>query len=111
MDRPSDSQLPPKDAPQHQDQPIKTAPPSYRSLYLILYNFISAILWSAVLGRVVLITALHGYLSVHAGTGEHVKWVQTLAGMEIVHAAIGTYIPEREDPRLCLTNTVAHDRR
>lgn len=88
MDRPGDSQKPPPQEKQD-EQPVKVVPPSYRSLYLILYNSISAILWSAVLGRVLLIAPLHGYRNVYAGVGEYTKWTQTLAMLEVLHAAIG----------------------
>ncbi|KAK5725772.1 hypothetical protein LTR15_003962 [Elasticomyces elasticus] len=88
MNRPEDSQQ--LAADKQDEKPVKVVPPSYRSLYLILYNFVSAILWSVVLGRSLLIAGLHGYGSVHAGVGEFTKWTQTLAALEIVHAAIGT---------------------
>ncbi|KAK3648996.1 hypothetical protein LTR56_007128 [Elasticomyces elasticus] len=88
MNRPEDSQQP-LAAENQDEQPVKVVPPSYRSLYLILYNFVSAILWSVVLGRTLLIAGLHGYGSVHDGVGEFTKWTQTLAALEIVHAAIG----------------------
>ncbi|WPG99505.1 PTPLA-domain-containing protein [Acrodontium crateriforme] len=68
---------------------IRTAPPSYRSLYLILYNFVSAVLWSVVLGRVLLIAPIHGYWNTYAGVGQFTKWTQTLAGMEVLHALTG----------------------
>jgi len=90
MDRPVDSQRPPPTEQQSDQQPVKVIPPSYRSLYLICYNAVSALLWSVVLGRVLLILTLHGYRSVHVGVGGWTKWTQTLAVLEIVHAAIGT---------------------
>ncbi|TKA73409.1 hypothetical protein B0A55_04272 [Friedmanniomyces simplex] len=89
MDRPNDSQLPPPPEQQDEQQPIKVVPPTYRTLYLILYNFVSALLWSVILGRVLLIGGLHGYRNVHVGVGEFTKWTQTLAALEVVHAALG----------------------
>ena len=59
--------------------------------FLILYNSISAVLWSAVLGRVALITAIHGAWKVYLGTGQFVKWTQSLAVLEVVFAATGTF--------------------
>ncbi|KAK0888544.1 hypothetical protein LTR57_025517 [Friedmanniomyces endolithicus] len=91
MDRPNDSQLPPPPEDQIDEQPIKVVPPTYRTLYLILYNFVSALLWSVILGRVLLITALYGFPSVHSGVADFTRWTQTLAALEILHAAVGTF--------------------
>ncbi|KAK0255393.1 hypothetical protein LTS09_009781 [Friedmanniomyces endolithicus] len=91
MDRPNDSQLPPPPEEQNDQQPIKVVPPTYRALYLILYNFVSALLWSVILGRVLLITALFGYPSVHSGVADFTRWTQTLAALEVLHAAVGTF--------------------
>lgn len=86
MDNPSDAQTP------AQKPPTKTSSPA-KTTYLILYNAISALLWLVVLGRVVLIESIHGYRSVYTGTGEFTKWTQTLAGLEVLHAALGTPYP------------------
>ncbi|KAK3680109.1 hypothetical protein LTR78_000486 [Recurvomyces mirabilis] len=88
MDRPGDSQNPTR-TDQQESSPVKVVPPSYRSLYLICYNAISALLWAVVLGRVVLIAGIHGPKYVFAGVGEWTKWTQTLAALEIAHAGIG----------------------
>jgi len=95
MDRPGDSQKPSSAPP----APVKEVPPSWRSLYLILYNFVSASLWGAVLGRVVLIAGLHGWRNVFIGNDEFVRWVQTAAGMEVVHSLVGMYTSKRLDGR------------
>nr|POE74318.1 putative very-long-chain (3r)-3-hydroxyacyl-coa dehydratase [Quercus suber] len=105
MNRPADAQDP--IAPGKQaEQPVETVPPSARSLYLIAYNAVSTMLWAVVLGRVVMITLLHGggarsgfgsqaridWLggpNVYRGVGDFAKWTQTLAGLEVVHALIG----------------------
>ncbi len=58
-------------------------------MYLILYNFGSAILWLAVLGRVILLVPLVGFRNVYGGVGEFAKWTQTLALLEVVHSASG----------------------
>ncbi|KXT12574.1 hypothetical protein AC579_2099 [Pseudocercospora musae] len=84
MDRPSDPQKPPK-----AETTRRPNPSNRRTAYLILYNSISALLWTTVLGRVILIAILHGYQSVFAGTANFTRWTQTLAGLEVVHAAIG----------------------
>ncbi len=57
--------------------------------YLTLYNFISAILWLAILGRVVLLVPLVGFKNVYGGVGAFAKWTQTLALLEVVHSASG----------------------
>jgi len=93
MDRPNDSQPPPPPKEQNDQQPIKVVPPTYRTLYLILYNFVSALLWSVILGRILLITTLFGYRSVHSGVADFTRWTQTLAALEILHAAVGTSLP------------------
>jgi len=89
MDRPGDSQQPPPEE-QQDEQPVNVVPASYRSLYLIIYNAVSALLWSVVLGRVLIIYFIHGHRSVYTGVGEWTKWTQTLAALEIVHSLLGT---------------------
>ncbi|KAL9086476.1 MAG: hypothetical protein Q9165_007092 [Trypethelium subeluteriae] len=65
-------------------------PPSLlKSRYLILYNFISAVLWLTVLGRTTLLVPLVGYANIHGGVGNFARWTQTLAIMEILHSATG----------------------
>ncbi len=63
-------------------RPVKTQ-------YLILYNFISAILWLAVFGRVILLLPILGHRNVYGGVGEFAKWTQTVAVLEILHSASG----------------------
>lgn len=81
----------PKKASDGVDKPrAKPSPPTgLKALYLILYNSISALLWTVVLGRTVLIAARYGTSNVYTGAGEFTKWTQTLAGLEVLHAAIG----------------------
>lgn len=57
--------------------------------YLIGYNLVCAILWTAVFGRVVLLVPLVGFGNVYDGVGEFTKWTQTLALLEIVHSIFG----------------------
>lgn len=78
-DRPQDTKKPSRSK---ESSPLKTG-------YLILYNFISAILWGTVLGRVLLVGAVHGTSNVYLGVGQFAKWTQTLAILEVVHAALG----------------------
>ena len=58
--------------------------------YLIGYNLVCAILWTAVLGRVVLLVPLVGFGNVYGGVGGFTKWTQTLALLEVGHSAVGT---------------------
>ncbi|KAF2719773.1 PTPLA-domain-containing protein [Polychaeton citri CBS 116435] len=60
-----------------------------KQIYLILYNTISAFLWLVVLGRTVSISAIHGPKHVYLGAGNFTKWTQTLAALEVLHAATG----------------------
>ena len=62
-----------------------------KQYYLILYNLTSAILWTAILGRLLLLIPLVGVENVYGGLGEFTKWTQTLALLEIVHSATGAY--------------------
>ncbi|KAF2087856.1 PTPLA-domain-containing protein [Saccharata proteae CBS 121410] len=57
--------------------------------YLIAYNAVSAFLWFSVLARVVTLTPIVGPRNVFGGVDEFVRWVQTLAVMEVAHAAFG----------------------
>lgn len=88
MDRPGDAQKPSTQGRQA-GKPAKSATQGSKSAYLIFYNFVSAALWSVVLARVLQINATQGHQDAYAGVGEYTKWVQTLAGLEVVHAAIG----------------------
>lgn len=60
-----------------------------QSQYLVSYNLVCAVLWAAVLGRVVLLIPLVGFENVHGGVGEFTKWTQTLALLEVAHSALG----------------------
>ena len=59
--------------------------------YLTLYNFVSAFLWLAIFGRVVLLIPLLGFERVYSGVGQFVRWTQMLAILEIGHSALGKY--------------------
>lgn len=68
-------------------------PPPRRQLtaqYLVIYNLVSTFLWTAILGRVILLIPLVGYQNVYGGVGEFAKWVQSAAILEIFHSALGT---------------------
>ncbi|EKD14818.1 uncharacterized protein L3040_003963 [Drepanopeziza brunnea f. sp. 'multigermtubi'] len=68
-------------------KPLQSSSPKRQ--YLILYNFVSAVLWFTILGRVVLLVPLVGFGNVYPGVGRFCKWTQTLALLEVVHAATG----------------------
>ncbi|KAL3423064.1 protein tyrosine phosphatase-like protein [Phlyctema vagabunda] len=76
---PNRAQKPPK--------PLQSSSPKIQ--YLILYNFVSAVLWLAVLGRVLLLVPLVGFGRAYEGVGSFTKWTQTLALLEVVHSATG----------------------
>jgi very-long-chain (3R)-3-hydroxyacyl-CoA dehydratase len=71
-------------------KPLRSSSP--KTQYLILYNFVSALLWLVVLTRVLLLVPLVGYSSTYAGVGQFAKWTQTMAVLEIVHAAAGKHL-------------------
>lgn len=80
-DRP---QQPARPARERKSSPIKTG-------YLVLYNAVSTILWATILGRVLLVSSVHGTRYVFPAVGEFAKWTQTLALLEVVHAAVGEF--------------------
>ena len=68
-------------------KPLRSTSP--KTQYLILYNFVSALLWAIVLGRVLLTVPLVGFGSTYAVVGHFVRWTQTAALLEVFHAAAG----------------------
>jgi hypothetical protein len=68
-------------------KPLQSSSP--KKQYLILYNFVSAILWLTVLGRVLILVPLVGFGRVYPGVGQFTKWTQSLALLEVVHALFG----------------------
>ncbi|KAL2075769.1 hypothetical protein VTL71DRAFT_712 [Oculimacula yallundae] len=68
-------------------KPLQSSSP--KTQYLILYNFVNAILWLTVLGRVLGLVPLVGFGRVYPGVGIFCKWTQSLALLEVVHAATG----------------------
>jgi very-long-chain (3R)-3-hydroxyacyl-CoA dehydratase len=62
-----------------------------KTRYLILYNFVNAVFWFAILGRVVLLVPLVGFETVYGGVGDFTKWTQTLAALEVAHAVLGDF--------------------
>lgn len=79
---------------QQQQRPAASAatppPKTVRTRYLTLYNLASAALWLQVFWRVVLVVTVGGgWEGVFASSDALVRWVQTAAVLEVVHAATG----------------------
>ncbi|KAJ2894666.1 PTPLA-domain-containing protein [Zalerion maritima] len=72
--------------PKHSEKP-KASP--LKQGYLILYNFASAVAWLTVLGRVAAVASTRGTDFVAPTVADFTKWTQTMAGMEVLHAAFG----------------------
>lgn len=70
--------------------------------YLVGYNLVCAVLWTAVLGRVILLVPLVGFGNVHGGVGEFTKWTQTLALLEILHSALGMITHDSPPCLICI---------
>lgn len=68
-------------------KPLQSSSP--KTQYLIIYNFISCLLWLVVLGRVLFLVPLVGFGKVYIGVGTFTKWTQTLAVMEVLHSLFG----------------------
>ncbi|CZS98895.1 hypothetical protein WAI453_008496 [Rhynchosporium graminicola] len=68
-------------------KPLQSSSP--KTQYLILYNFVNTVLWLTVLGRVIMLVPLVGFGRVYPGVGNFLKWTQSLALLEVVHAATG----------------------
>lgn len=60
--------------------------------YLTAYNSICALLWLSVFGRVVVILPITGVESIYEAAGDFTKWTQTVAALEILHSAFGTWL-------------------
>ncbi|MCJ1296600.1 hypothetical protein MMC34_008166 [Xylographa carneopallida] len=69
--------------------PSSTPSPSLRKQYLTFYNALSALLWTILLLRVLILLPLAGHRQIHTHVGQSAKWTQTLAVLEILHSAFG----------------------
>lgn len=56
--------------------------------YLILYNTVEAVLWGAVLFRLLLVGQLSDYSEAHDHVTTFLLWVQTSAILEVIHVAL-----------------------
>lgn len=63
-----------------------------KKAYLALYNFVSAVLWTTVLGRTAVIALARSPALVHMGVGTFARWAQTLAALEILHSLLGAFL-------------------
>jgi very-long-chain (3R)-3-hydroxyacyl-CoA dehydratase len=70
--------------PARQPSPLKNG-------YLILYNFASAIAWTVVLGRTLVLLHLGRPGAVYPSVGEWTKWTQTMAVVEVLHSLLGAH--------------------
>jgi hypothetical protein len=77
-------------------QPKTRRPVSLKTQYLILYNLNSALLWLVVLGRVVFGVPEHGFGATYEAVGQFAKLTQTVAVLEIIHAATGKNPPRAQ---------------
>ncbi len=62
-----------------------------KKAYLILYNAVSAIAWTAILGRVAVVLAWKGASFVPVVVDNFARITQTCAVMEVLHALTGAY--------------------
>jgi hypothetical protein len=62
-----------------------------KNAYLTLYNLGSALLWASILGRTVTSLDKKGG-ALYTQQGEFVKWVQTIALMEVAHSLFGKWL-------------------
>ena len=74
--------------PKKNAQPAKPSSP-VKTAYLVLYNAVSAVAWSVVLGRTLSAAATQGWQHVYPAVGEWTKWTQTMAALEILHSLLG----------------------
>ncbi|MCJ1317735.1 hypothetical protein MMC15_003062 [Xylographa vitiligo] len=67
----------------------RSPPPraALQTQYLLAYNLLSALLWTILLLRTLLLLPLAGHQNIYAGVGQYAKWTQTLAVLEILHSA------------------------
>ena len=97
MDRPKDSQTtkgPAKPVNEVVQEAADGNEPEFSllTLWLTTYNWVSAILWGAVLGRVLVTLIAEGPELVYDRTGWLAKWTQSLAAMEVTHSALRTLL-------------------
>lgn len=87
--------MPPKSS-QKQPSNARAGPQGLHKAYLVAYNFLSGMLWFAVLSRVLTLGKLEGGFEtgrVYDETEEFARLVQTGAVLEVVHSLVGTVSP------------------
>jgi very-long-chain (3R)-3-hydroxyacyl-CoA dehydratase len=62
---------------------------SAKSQYLVAYNTTFALLWLALLIRILALSPFYKYDKTYAVVGDYAKWIQTAALLDVLHAAIG----------------------
>ena len=68
-----------------------SAPSPLNNTYLVAYNFVSAILWLTVLGRVVTIAPVAGPGKVYQTSEAFARLTQTVALAEVLHSLFGEF--------------------
>lgn len=94
MDKPKYSQKPAPTSEQTK-QTMTATTSDARTSYLIFYNSVSAILWLAIFGENMIHLFSQKPYGVYSDIGQFVKWIQTIAGLEVVHSLIGVAPPTR----------------
>ncbi|OCK74535.1 PTPLA-domain-containing protein [Lepidopterella palustris CBS 459.81] len=75
--------------PTQNRQPVAASNSSLKTTYLLSYNFVSAILWLTILGRVVLLSVAGGAEEVYKSTEMFARLTQTVAVLEVMHSLFG----------------------
>lgn len=68
---------------------VSSAPSPLNNTYLVAYNFVSAILWLTVLGRVITIAPVAGPGKVYQTSEAFARLTQTVALAEVLHSLFG----------------------
>lgn len=91
------------DSDPHKMAPQKSATKPARQspqtkMYLLLYNFNNACLWTIVLGRLLYNIAFSSLDEVESDMGSFVRFTQSIALLEIFHSIFGKHPPARNSP-------------
>lgn len=77
------------DSSKNAPKEAKKGPSGLKLVYLITYNLVSTVAWLVLLACTVSVNGMEGPSFVYPEIGDWVRWTQTLAGLEILHAALG----------------------
>jgi very-long-chain (3R)-3-hydroxyacyl-CoA dehydratase len=73
---------------------------SARKLYLTAYNIVFASLWLSVFVNAISNVQQRKHVLFHA-TEFQARWIQTASLIEVMHSAIGTYLPKLRSKSPC----------